>query len=306
MLRKILCFGLGLVLFAQIAEAETIYVIKQGDTLWGISKKIISDPYYWPHMWSKNPTITNPHIIYPGQKIKIYEDGKIEIFKDSVSNNKKTNIIEGKEKNNSYIVMSTDMVVMEPEEKSGIISSGHNNKTISMENDIVYIEVKNIAQNKKYTIIRETGDLRSVKENKKIGKKYILIGEAKTITENQAEITLAHKEVMKNDILIPQIISRKRNIELKNISSGHSAYIISGSEDRTFLSSGMIVYIDTGNKFISSGNLMEILRKYTVNDTEYEEVVGAALVIDTSDNYSSILIIKNTDYIYPGDMVRFK
>ena len=48
------------------------------DTLWGISKRFIKDPYYWPNLWSHNPGIGNPHLIYPGQTLHIY-DGRIEI-----------------------------------------------------------------------------------------------------------------------------------------------------------------------------------------------------------------------------------
>src|SRR6185369_11533031 len=51
-----------------------IYVIKQGDTLWGLSERFIRDPEYWPDMWSKNGQVTNPHFIYPGQKLRIFPD----------------------------------------------------------------------------------------------------------------------------------------------------------------------------------------------------------------------------------------
>ena len=60
-------------------EEPIIYTVKQGDTLWGISQRFIKDPYYWPNLWSNNPDIGNPHLIYPGQKLRIY-DGRIEII----------------------------------------------------------------------------------------------------------------------------------------------------------------------------------------------------------------------------------
>ncbi|MFH1028414.1 MAG: LysM peptidoglycan-binding domain-containing protein, partial [Pseudomonadota bacterium] len=45
--------------FAQATERDepTIYVIKQGDTLWGISERFIKDPNYWPNMWSNNSQV---------------------------------------------------------------------------------------------------------------------------------------------------------------------------------------------------------------------------------------------------------
>jgi nucleoid-associated protein YgaU len=51
-------------------EAQ-IYVIQKGDTLWDLSQKFLSNPWYWPRIWSLNPSIENPHWIYPGNKLKV-------------------------------------------------------------------------------------------------------------------------------------------------------------------------------------------------------------------------------------------
>ncbi len=45
------------------------YVVQPGDTLWEISQKFLGNPYYWPQLWSINDYITNPHWIYPGNRI---------------------------------------------------------------------------------------------------------------------------------------------------------------------------------------------------------------------------------------------
>jgi hypothetical protein len=51
------------------AGAPDYYVIQEGDTLWDISTRFLGDPYEWPELWSVNEYITNPHWIYPGNKI---------------------------------------------------------------------------------------------------------------------------------------------------------------------------------------------------------------------------------------------
>jgi hypothetical protein len=82
-MKKMLCTVLTLMFLSLAilvgAEEPTIYVIKQGDTLWGLSERFLKDPYYWPNLWSRNQVITNPHFIYPGQKVKVYPD-RIEIM----------------------------------------------------------------------------------------------------------------------------------------------------------------------------------------------------------------------------------
>ncbi|MBK7842189.1 MAG: LysM peptidoglycan-binding domain-containing protein [Bdellovibrionales bacterium] len=50
-------------------ESE-IYPIQKGDNLWEISKTLFSDGYFWPKVWSINSSISNPHLIEPGRKIR--------------------------------------------------------------------------------------------------------------------------------------------------------------------------------------------------------------------------------------------
>jgi hypothetical protein len=51
------------------STGDDAYVIQPGDTLWDISTTFMGDPYYWPRLWSINDYITNPHWIYPGERI---------------------------------------------------------------------------------------------------------------------------------------------------------------------------------------------------------------------------------------------
>lgn len=62
-------------------NAPESYVVKRGDTLWGIAKVFLRDPWFWPEIWQVNPQVQNPHLIYPGDTLRlVYIDGRPSIM----------------------------------------------------------------------------------------------------------------------------------------------------------------------------------------------------------------------------------
>ena len=67
----------GAARIAMAPNAPDTYVVKPGDTLWGIAKTFLRDPWYWPEIWQVNPQVQNPHLIYPGDTLRlVYVDGQ--------------------------------------------------------------------------------------------------------------------------------------------------------------------------------------------------------------------------------------
>src|SRR5512139_1291701 len=111
MLIFVFLFFLPMFLMAQEKqEGDELYTIKRGDTLWDISSKFLKDPFLWPKLWERNPYITNPHWIYPGNPIRL---SAIEPVKEE----KPKTVAEEKPKEEKVKEEKPKEVVKEPEIK---------------------------------------------------------------------------------------------------------------------------------------------------------------------------------------------
>jgi nucleoid-associated protein YgaU len=48
--------------------SSDVYVVTEGDTLWGIAERFTGNPFNFPRLAGEN-RIVNPDLIFPGQKI---------------------------------------------------------------------------------------------------------------------------------------------------------------------------------------------------------------------------------------------
>lgn len=63
------------------ADAPDTYVVKRGDTLWDISALFLNEPWRWPELWSVNPEVRDPNLIYPGDVLALrWDNGRPRVY----------------------------------------------------------------------------------------------------------------------------------------------------------------------------------------------------------------------------------
>lgn len=313
--------------FVLAAEQDepTIYVIKQGDTLWGLSDRFIKDPWYWPNMWSKNSQVTNPHFIYPGQMLRIFPDRLEFVPKEQVATTVQK-IEPAAEKlqevaaEKTYTLYGTEGFLLEKGFKPfGLVIGAQHDRIVTGMDDIVYTDIgadHNAGGGDKFSIYRKDVPVSHPLNNEEMGYKMIPLGTLQlTDVERKASraiITKSFREISPGAYLLPYKENRRREITLKNSSNDLKGYIIESYSGASVIAAGDIVYIDLGsNQGAEAGNMLYIVRDVTI-DQRYvqgriaklpQELLGALVILETGKKTATALIVKSIDTIYKGDRI---
>ena len=312
-------------------DKPTIYVIKQGDTLWGLSDRFIKDPMYWPNMWAHNSQITNPHFIYPGQKVRVFPD-RLEFVPPAVAiqNGLKPATaasvkpvepfqdVAAPEK--SYLVRGSEGFLLESGlNPSGTIIGINNSRIIAGDDDIVYTDIgrnQGAKGGDKYSIFRKEATISHPATNEIMGVKIVPLGTLQLTDLEQkssrAIITKTYKEISPGAYLLPYREDHRRVVTLKMPVRELKGYIIESYSGTSIIAEGDIVYIDLGSsQGAEPGNMLYIVRDVQLDqklvegrvDKLPQELLGALVILETGKKTATALVVKSVDAIYKGDRI---
>ena len=305
-----------------VAAEEQIYTIKKGDTLWDLSERFIDDPYYWPNVWAKNPDITNPHLIFPGQKIRIL-DGRLEIIPAYPEADKKVaETVESDQSGDSITIKSSssgDGFILTDEKPLGILVDSVDNRILLTEDDMVFLKMTDISTvtiGDTYGLFQRGKVITHPHTNKKIGTMMDNLGFLQVTEINGetvvAKINKAYLEIFRGAELFEYIPQRKE-ITLQRGTTDQKGYIVAERDNKATMSTNDIIFIDLGSDAgLVSGNLFYISRPRTASDQMVKQagkiqlpdaVLGAAITIETRAKTSSAIVIKSADAAFIGDDV---
>jgi hypothetical protein len=213
-------------------EGDEVYTIKKGDTLWEISSKFLKDPFLWPKLWQRNPYITNPHWIYPGQPIRLATmeppkdmapvARKIEpppVKMPEVQEVKPVEVKPPYFPDTRYAGFFSDVDYP----GIGVILESREGKNYLSTYDIVHLAFKTsepVRIGDKFTVFRPYELLRDPVTGKKIGRKYNVYGNVQIIDQYgdfyTGKILEAIHGIRRGDRLMPYMKEKMEGEEAKN------------------------------------------------------------------------------------------
>lgn len=292
-------------------EVGFYYTIQRRDTLWDISERFFDSPWQWPDLWQENSQISNPHLIYPGERIRMFHKGWV----------KTTAKTDVNEKSSPYFLYPDidriGFIKKEAVTPSGYIFKSYNDKIMISHGDKVYIRQNNnrlFILGEKYTIYR-TNPVTNKETKDCIGIQHYLTGILE-ITEKHPDFSVARivqsfRAIAVNDLLMPyQPLSKK--IFMTKSKKGLEGSIIGSEEKATIIGDSTIAFVDRGNQDgVMPGQYYSIYyqekkrldpksKKYTLlSIVDF----GTLFVLRTEQTTSTVLITRSDKSISPGDKI---
>jgi LysM repeat protein len=315
-------------------EEPTIYVVKQGDTLWGLSSRFLKDPHYWPNLWARNaPGVTNPHLIFPGQKLRIFSDRIVPVApaaeaaaEPSVSSvtpvpdapSLSAQAEEVVPERTFQVQGGAGFILEKGIVPPGVIVATNQNRHLIGDNDFVYTDlgrVKGAKSGDMFSIFKDMGPVSHPLTSVIMGNKIVPLGDLQLseveAKSSRASVIHSFQEVEAGSYLMPYR-DRRRDVVLKASSRNLSGIIIDSQSGNRSSAAGDIVFLDIGSsQGVEVGNMLYIGREVHADKLHLQgggdnlpiEVTGALVIVETGKKTSTALIVKSIDAIYPGDRV---
>ncbi len=278
-------------------KSGEVHIVVKGDTLWALSERYLSTPFMWPKLWQWNDHITNPHFIYPGDRInvvpplvKVKRPVLVPVVEEPVVEVEP--VVErppGKKpfKPRRYKITelkSTGLVTGEDLKKAGKIIDAFDEKVLLSTGDVIYVGITGEAKKGDiYTVFRTTHEVfHPVKKEKRmmgvereisVGFMIEVLGRIKiqSFSKNLATAKIIESfDAMERDDLVKPADKIPEEVTTIPLEIALEGYIVAAKDDQQIFGQDDVVYIDLGEKKgVQVGNTFII---YKQGETFVDEV----------------------------------
>ena len=298
------------------------YIVKKGDTLWDIASYFFKDPMQWLRIWEKNLYITNPDLIYPGNKIWFDPNHRSGLTTVRPVPQVIIRPVERLSANTDSAQLLTaleqqDLILPEQEQGVGHILASPDERLNFGAHDRVYLKLDQpAAPGTLFDVFRTTDVINDPKTGEKIGLLVEHLGQVRTESEakngiERAVVTEAFVEISRGDRLKPAraIDPHLRPMPPSQKLSGDVIYIRNGAHEAA---QNQVIGISIGQmQGLKAGTQLSIMRAGRIIADQVsgspvqlpQEKIGDLLVLVAQPHVSIALITASTAPINIGDTV---
>lgn len=313
------------------ANAPDRYVVQKGDTLWDISAKFLTDPWYWPEIWHINPQVANPHLIYPGDELALtWVDGRPQVtianggatrLSPRVRENPLSESVHAIPYERIAAFMQRPAVLTHDEVASApyVVRARDERLISAVGNDIYVRRLGNGTVGSRYSVYHVGDELKDPDDGNVLGYQGLYTGEAAlNHSGNPATLRVmdAARETLEGDILRPATIEEKLDFIPRLPEKAVDGTIMSVIDSRTMVADYDVVIINRGARDgLKAGHVLEVwehgeeVNDYTNNPESRkvqlpDERNGVAMIFKAYDRMSYGLMWRSDREVHVGDAVR--
>jgi len=250
-------------------EKETVtvqgglyYTVQKGDTLWDLSERFFDTPDLWPELWQRNRELPNPHLIYPGQVLRLFETTEEKSLKPGEAVSEKVAVVPAPVERpvRTYHYPGREgvgFVRKAPVSPLGSIFKVDEDKFMISENDLVYLEINRPGDRvvgKRFTVFRTAGSVPDPDNSggrKSLGVQHLVLGRV-LLTKVHPWGALGRVEVsfrpMQVGDLLMDYTEAPPEILMVPAKEGFEGRVLMSEERSSAFAQGDIVFIDKGKK----------------------------------------------------------
>ncbi len=306
------------------------YTVKKGDTLWDISGTYLSNPWFWPKLWSYNPQISNPHWIYPGNDLRFYAAGggaqvaTDEAPPEGIDDQQEVSVGGqyqiGYTPKTALLAQTTAFITPAELAEAGAIKESFEEKSLLAQGDQVYVSLGGlrVQPGDQFVVFRTLREIRHPVTHDLLGYLTDIRGTVKVVRNGPplvtAQIDKSFNTIERGDLIGPWGEKFLRNVLRKAADRNLAGYVVASlTPELLNIGEHDVIFIDRGRRDgVQEGNEFSVLERKDGMDTRVGhrwntqlpiEVIGRAMVVDAKETAAELVIVNSVREIEVGDTV---